>query len=62
MYYEEKVIDGILHHRSSPNTEFREMSKQAMTRRIIELQTNANNTPDLSTVFNTDMEAGEELM
>jgi len=34
MYYEEKMINGILHYRTSPNDEFEEYSKEALSRRI----------------------------
>ena len=38
MYYEEKEIDGILHFRTSPSGEFREMSKEGLTAKINRLK------------------------
>jgi hypothetical protein len=40
MYYAEKVINGILHCRYSPNEEWQEMSKEKLTEIIIRLKEN----------------------
>lgn len=34
MYYQERVINGILHFRLTPDGEFREVSKEELTRRL----------------------------
>lgn len=34
MFYEERVIDGILHCRTSPDREFEPMSQFALTQKI----------------------------
>jgi hypothetical protein len=39
MYYEEKIIDGILYWRGSPNEQFREFSKRELCQKIIKLKT-----------------------
>lgn len=36
MYYEEKVIDGIMHYRGSPHAQFEKMSEKQMTLKILE--------------------------
>lgn len=38
MYYEEKVINGVLCFRGLPTEPFREMSKEQLTNRIITLK------------------------
>ena len=38
MYYEEKVIDGILCHRNTPDGEFKQLSHVELTRRLVEAE------------------------
>lgn len=38
MYYQEKIINGILHCRHTPNGEWVELTKEAMTEKIIKLR------------------------
>lgn len=40
MYYEERVINGVLCCRSSPNDDFRPMSIQALTAKVVILEGN----------------------
>ena len=37
MYYEERIIDGVLHYRYSPKDEFTPMSPKGLTKRISKL-------------------------
>lgn len=34
MYYEEKIIDGVLHYRNLPDAEWKEMSKEKLTQKV----------------------------
>lgn len=36
MYYEEKVINGVLCYRGTPDGEWTEFSKQTLTKRLME--------------------------
>lgn len=36
MYYEESIIDGVLHIRSTPNGEWRKLSAEAITLKYME--------------------------
>jgi hypothetical protein len=38
MYFEEKIINGKLCYRSSPNVEFKEYSQEDLTEMIIQLR------------------------
>lgn len=38
MYYEEKVIDGVLHWRLTPTDEFKPFTAEELTDRVIKLQ------------------------
>lgn len=38
MYYEEKLIDGVLHWRSAPDGEWRPMSQERLTEIVQELR------------------------
>jgi len=38
MYYKEKVIDGILHCKTTPNGSWQELTKEAMTIEITRLR------------------------
>lgn len=38
MYYEEKVINGVLHYRGSPNEDFIPMSAERLTELVFELR------------------------
>lgn len=41
MYYDEKVIDGVLCYRTHPDGEWNQLSPKAMTERIVGLQEQA---------------------
>lgn len=46
MYYEEKLIDGVLHWRGTPDGEWQPMSKERLTALVLELrQQRVVNTP-----------------
>lgn len=56
MYYEEAIIDGVLHIRSTPNGEWRKLSAEAITLKYMEVkreavQQNAHLTLGSLTVF-----------
>ncbi len=38
MYYTEEIINGILCYKTTPNGKWKEMSKEKLTKRILELQ------------------------
>lgn len=38
MYYEERVIDGVLHCKSSPDGDWRPISAEVLTAKIMELR------------------------
>ena len=38
MYYAEKIIDGILHFRITPNGEWKEFSKEKLTEKVTQLR------------------------
>ena len=38
MYYEEKIINGVLCYRTTPDDFFRPLSRERMTERIIDLE------------------------
>lgn len=38
MYYAEKIIDGVLHFKTTPNGKWKEFSKQSLTDRITILE------------------------
>ena len=38
MYYAEKIINGILHCKSSPKGEWRELSKEQLTTKILKME------------------------
>lgn len=42
MYYEEKLIDGILHFRSTPDAEFEPYTLTELSRRYVELNKRFN--------------------
>ena len=35
MYYEEKVIDGVLHYKTTPSGKWKPLSLEALTKRVI---------------------------
>lgn len=43
MYYQEQVINGILHYRSSPNSDWIPMSKEKLTKKVLDLKEKINN-------------------
>ena len=46
MYYEEKLIDGVLHWRGTPDGEWQTMSQERLTALVLELrQQRVVNTP-----------------
>ena len=38
MYYQEKIIKGVLHYRTFPQGKFVRMSQQMLTKKIVELE------------------------
>ena len=40
MYYEERVINGVLHFRTQPNGEWRQMSPEQLTAKLLVAQGN----------------------
>lgn len=38
MYYAEKIINGILHCKTTPKGEWRELSKESLTDRIVRME------------------------
>ena len=38
MYYEEKIIKGVLHYRTFPKGKFVRMSQRMLTKKILELE------------------------
>lgn len=38
MYYQEKVINGIICSKTTPNGEWKELSKEQLTQRILRLE------------------------
>ena len=38
MYYRERIINGVLHFKSTPNGKFKKFSKKQLTSRIVKLQ------------------------
>lgn len=43
MYYEEKMIDGILNFKNSPKEDFKPFSLEALSQRIIDLKNELEN-------------------
>jgi hypothetical protein len=43
MYYKEDIINGVLCFKTTPNGEWREFSKENLTKRIKELEEKINN-------------------
>ena len=38
MYYREKIINGILYCKTTPNGSWREVSNKALTKRLVDLE------------------------
>lgn len=51
MYYEEKIINGILCYRNSPNDEFRELSKTKITLKYMDRKQKVNDLIELLTKY-----------
>lgn len=43
MYYQEKVINGVMHYRGHPNDEWKPMTVQQLTDRLVLSKLNLNN-------------------
>jgi len=39
MYYKEKIINGILHYKTTPEGEWKEVSKETLSKRLQEAET-----------------------
>ena len=55
MYYEEKIINGVLHTRTNPYGEWCECSKEGLTERLIELRATISK-------LENKMESNEDLL
>lgn len=54
MYYEEKIINGILCYRNSPNSDFKEFTKEHLTSKILSMKKKYGETMSLCEYFLAD--------
>jgi hypothetical protein len=43
MYYVEKVINGVLHYKTTPNGKWKPVSTEVLTKRVIEAENTVSN-------------------